>query len=498
MQRLFSLGEITAAASEYDAHASSAPYSATLLRAHIHLKKGDHAAARALLQTKPPARDPEAQTRRALLSGMAHVLDGRFDVADEEFARAEGLLAKSGDRELSAQLAHRRLMRYAADGKIARAQEYLAAARAGSSLETYVNAAFGEQYILSRQLRFREQAEVNLRILERLGLTLGDQEEARIHAVWNVAILAREIHLPDALEIVHRHIDARPWPADWTRHRFETLKALGWSHALRGDYFNAFRWLKHALAQTSDDGSDDARARRCVAHLDRAYLARSNGERIFERQEIEEAAELADSVRWNAIDGEERVALLLLAELFATIDVGRATYYIAKYDGLPTATHRYQHFSGDERAQHLANYSRSVVDVASGHKKSAAALLKKAYSFYERVEYSWRAGRCALRLRELTNDERWSARAREMLRNYSASWLAKELHQKDPASALGLPPMQRKVFDGICRGLSNADIAEELGRAEFTVRNHVKELFKRFNVNSRSALIAQAMKRNLL
>jgi DNA-binding NarL/FixJ family response regulator len=58
--------------------------------------------------------------------------------------------------------------------------------------------------------------------------------------------------------------------------------------------------------------------------------------------------------------------------------------------------------------------------------------------------------------------------------------------------------MQERVFRYLCQGLSNADIANELGRSEFTVANHAKAVLKAFGVRSRSALIAEAMKRGLL
>jgi len=42
------------------------------------------------------------------------------------------------------------------------------------------------------------------------------------------------------------------------------------------------------------------------------------------------------------------------------------------------------------------------------------------------------------------------------------------------------------------------EIARELGRSEFTVANHAKAVLKAFGVRSRSALIAEAMKRGLV
>lgn len=55
-----------------------------------------------------------------------------------------------------------------------------------------------------------------------------------------------------------------------------------------------------------------------------------------------------------------------------------------------------------------------------------------------------------------------------------------------------LPPMQRAVLDGVVRGLTNAQIAQELGRSPFTVSNHLKEIFRRYGVHSRTMLVVRA------
>jgi DNA-binding NarL/FixJ family response regulator len=44
-------------------------------------------------------------------------------------------------------------------------------------------------------------------------------------------------------------------------------------------------------------------------------------------------------------------------------------------------------------------------------------------------------------------------------------------------------------------GLSTRQIAVNLGRSEYTVRNHVKAIFKALKVKSRATLIARAQHR---
>ncbi|MBD5657068.1 MAG: helix-turn-helix transcriptional regulator [Candidatus Eremiobacteraeota bacterium] len=60
-----------------------------------------------------------------------------------------------------------------------------------------------------------------------------------------------------------------------------------------------------------------------------------------------------------------------------------------------------------------------------------------------------------------------------------------------PAELATLTKAQRAVYDLLVRGRSTSEIAAELGRSEFTVRNHIKVIFKAFRVNSRPALLAR-------
>jgi DNA-binding CsgD family transcriptional regulator len=61
-------------------------------------------------------------------------------------------------------------------------------------------------------------------------------------------------------------------------------------------------------------------------------------------------------------------------------------------------------------------------------------------------------------------------------------------YQKLPA----LSPMQYKVFRMLCSGQRIDSIATQLGRSPFTIRNHLKAIFRTFNVHSQTELLAHA------
>jgi DNA-binding NarL/FixJ family response regulator len=56
-----------------------------------------------------------------------------------------------------------------------------------------------------------------------------------------------------------------------------------------------------------------------------------------------------------------------------------------------------------------------------------------------------------------------------------------------------MTPMQYKVFRKLCWGLPVNAIATQLGRSQFTIRNHLKAIFQSFNVHSQTELLARAI-----
>lgn len=55
---------------------------------------------------------------------------------------------------------------------------------------------------------------------------------------------------------------------------------------------------------------------------------------------------------------------------------------------------------------------------------------------------------------------------------------------------------ENDVFDLLCKGLTNKYIAKSLNLSVYTVADHVKSIFKKMNVHSRTALISQQLNIN--
>jgi len=85
---------------------------------------------------------------------------------------------------------------------------------------------------------------------------------------------------------------------------------------------------------------------------------------------------------------------------------------------------------------------------------------------------------------------------------FSRSVIEKLAHLRRPDSPGGsnaaladLTARERDVLGAICQGMSDAEIAESLGIAKNTVRNHIATLYEKIRVNRRSAAVVWARER---
>jgi DNA-binding CsgD family transcriptional regulator len=274
---------------------------------------------------------------------------------------------------------------------------------------------------------------------------------------------------------------------------FHAVRAVAWRHALEGDEFNAFRRLKEAL------GVANSLAWRVAALTDRAYLAAALGEKRWAAQELRDAHELASTIDWTTVAGEEKLALPVLADLFADRDPSVAIAYVATFRNTRKNFPRILSSRRDRRVEALEAYSLGKVQLELGERAEAKRLLSQAWQIYEDFGIHWRAARAALALAQLGDAETWRSRAESELQAYPRSWLARGTGVPSArpivtgsAALQNLTLAQRTVFDLLLEGRGTDEIAATLGRSTFTVRNHIKAIFKAFGVNSRPALIVKA------
>jgi tetratricopeptide (TPR) repeat protein len=239
------------------------------------------------------------------------------------------------------------------------------------------------------------------------------------HILYNLAILARELHLTPLVERLADRVETLPWTAETAVLRVEALRHIGWCCALAGDHLRAFRLLRAAADAAPSD------AWRIFAFLDRAKLAREMGERLFSDDELHGAQRLADTFDWSDSTGDERLGLLYLAELTASRSPENAQALIDRYRAIKRKMSPLHVFRADRRLRALECYSEAIVARAQGHDARALMLFEEAFETWSAIGYRWRAVATALSLSELTGKRRFADYARRNAGGFGASWLGR-------------------------------------------------------------------------
>jgi DNA-binding CsgD family transcriptional regulator len=494
MRGLYRQGRFLDAGDLYDSAAESSEspsYEAQLLAARILLKRDENKAVAFLIRRPPRTNASHERAEWALLLAIGYARMRDFERADHHFAMAQRLARTPADR---AALAYQLARRYMLEGKLDDARRYADEMSCDKSVASRVRRELLESFILSHEERYREEAEATIRAIELIGKRREDHLEEWFHAVQNLALLGRELAYPEAVDLAKAEVDEDvEWPLDFAPQRFQALKAVGWSCALRGDVLGCFRYLR-AAERTNPSPAFEA-----IVLLDRAYFARIVDEKNWACNEVAKAETVCDRLDWNELRGDERVGLLLMAEAIVEYSPEKAHYYLARYKGLDRMRSPVQLFAFDQRCEALAAYAEGFVKLKSGE-SGAEEVLRKAWITFDRIGYDWRAGRTALRLFEATGKDRWRHLAEDKLEPYPRSWLVRETSegQAHGNAPIALPPRQRKVLDMLCQKMTTAEIAGDLGLSPHTVRNHLKAVFRAYQVNSRAALIAEVAKRGEL
>jgi DNA-binding CsgD family transcriptional regulator/predicted negative regulator of RcsB-dependent stress response len=468
----------------------NAPPETALLLARVEMRRGrPDVALSALASHAKRVVSREHRAEASLLRGAAFARLGDAESAHAQFSAAEKSLAK--ESPLRAELAYQIGAAYWIERRLDRAESALREAHEPADPELELQIAIVRGAIASARERLAEQGAILLQAIGKL--TPGQTADVYLYGmiVTHVAALCVELPSNELRDTAISHIDRVPWTDDIGDLHFHALRAIAWRHALEGDEFNAFRRLRAALSATTSD------AWRVAALADRAYLARALGELRWAAQELRDAHELAGKIDWRSVAGEEKLALPVLAELFASSDPAVAIAYAAMFARVGHEYPRVLSSSNDVRVRALEEYALGKVQLELGERDEALRLLTSAFEIYDRLGIQWRAGRAALALATIEDTEGWRERARAVLTNYPKSWLVRDESRgapsrPEPAAIAQLTPAQRSVYDLLIQGRSTEDIADRLGRSEFTVRNHIKAIFKAFGVSSRPALIVKA------
>lgn len=354
----------------------------------------------------------------------------------------------------------------------------------------------GRAHIMQSWIALR-RGDVRQQVTE-LQLALDEIEKAdspdeyfRANALFTLALLCRELPLPDVTERVRHVYETLPWTNGLALERFQVTRFLAGLNELAGDHLAAFREFKQAARFAPSDHW------KLFSYLDRAILAKNTGENAFASEQLHEAHEIAQRLSWNEVAGEERSALLLLAELFADENPGLSEMYLARFRTLGSSVIPILSYGTDPRVRGLQSYSQGMAWLRLGDTRQGEASLSEAWTIFDEFDHGWRAALCAVALFEATGDRRWMERAAAKIAPWPNSWIAKRVSEaKAPAVVPieNITPAKREVLELVRDGRRNADIAKRLGRSPNTVRNQVSQLFQIFDVKTRTELAAVVSK----
>ena len=342
-------------------------------------------------------------------------------------------------------------------------------------------------WIALRRSDVLRQVEELEKALDELDGSETPDEYLRGNALLTLALLCREMPLHDVAERVRRTYGALPWTTGLALEHFQVTRFLAAIDELQGNELAAFGSFKKAgkLAPSEHWG--------VLCYLDRALLARNTGEAAFSAEQLQEASEIAQRVSWAEVTGEEREALLILAELHAHESPAVAEQYLARFRSLKSSVTPMFSYASDPRVRGFESYSQGIAWLRLGDTEEGKTALTEAWSIFEDFNYGWRAALCAMGLYEATHDKRWLERAARKIAPWPKSWIARRIAESKMSTIVPLeriPPAKREVLELLREGQRNADIAKKLGRSPHTVRNQLAQLFQTFDVKSRAELVA--------
>ncbi len=311
-----------------------------------------------------------------------------------------------------------------------------------------------------------------------------------------LASLSRDMFSSQRFEFVVSVAQRIPWTPDLRENQFSVRRCLAWSHALHGSERTAHRILFELFEEAPPSSQW-----RTMVYADLAYLIASIGYDELTDPLIEQATSVALQTSW-ASRGEERIGLLNLIELLADRDLTAAQALLDIYERIPVKIGNNYSSAHGSRMQAIENHARGAVLAAQGQTAEANRVLQDAFAAFSSFGFAWRAAAVSLRLHALTADRTWLQRAEALVAEFPESAIAREIrrraHGAKDARLAALSPAQRRVFELICHGKSNKEIASALKISVNTARNHVAAILQRFGAQSRAQLAAIARESDLL
>ncbi len=454
-----------------------------LLSAQAQLHRDGLAALEYLAQTQDLFETEPGRFAYYLTAGNAYANTRDFDGAAAMFHSARQLL-KSGDPSRRWRLAYQEARLRWLRGEFDPACQEIAVALQDRSPNGQLSALSLRAWMHAGLENFEEQIADLCSALRFAQSNPHDCDVSRVGlGVHSLLRIAFEVGNEQGVRVAEEVYGSLEWTPDIQVDRFQALRALGWDAFLHGKSARA-QWLfkdsKH-IAPTM--------AWKVMAHVDRAYVARMNLNEIWATEELLQADRLAREVTWSTTRGEERLALVTMAILFAPVDMAQAQRYVSEYIQMGTEnvnpTLALLH---NRRAVALEKYASGRVQQVLGHAQLAADQFEAAYTVFSETQHHYRAALAAQGLSEVTHSASWHDKAKKHAAKFPKSPLYERLHDTEgPAvgeAYAGLSNAQRQIALAICEGLEVPEISKRFSRSFAAITKQVDSVYAAFGVST--------------
>jgi tetratricopeptide (TPR) repeat protein len=233
-----------------------------------------------------------------------------------------------------------------------------------------------------------------------------------------LSALCNDLFRRDLVARLSERERALHWTRDTEGMRFEVLQHLARCHALSGDHVSSFKLLRQAAEIAP------SLPWRIMIFAERSSLAAEMNERLFAREELDQARSFAESYDWSQARGEERLALLRLAEVAASVDPSGAHRLLEMYRHRLPPVAPDTLAANDDRLRALEAHTFGIVALHCGDTARAIERLTHAFCVWRRIDYIWRALDAAIHLSRLTGDGVFVAYAGRHAKTFPGTWLA--------------------------------------------------------------------------
>jgi DNA-binding NarL/FixJ family response regulator len=374
-------------------------------------------------------------------------------------------------------------------GDFTQAQERLRSASPTNNEQT-ANAKILMSWAYAAQERFSEQAQ----LLEDAVVLLRAEPRVDVgliaRAAFALSSTARECFLPRVLSTLSTVIQDTKWTPDIALDHFQTLRLSAWAYALQGKYIRGIHQLQEARDIAPSPYFD------VLSRFDGAWVSRIAGEQYSSTAQAARAFEVASSLNWESVQGEECTALLVGAELLASTSCARASQLLAIFEQVRNNVSPALLLRRDRRLRALESFARAVVAMHEADMNGVRHFAKAAYDIYASMGFEWRAARAALLSYRSGAGEEWLDKAMQHIADYPRSFIAQEIEPLHGARSNEqlrlLTARQREVCVYLMRGASIDEVAAALHCSRNTIRIHVGVIYRHFRARNRAEFMSKA------